>query len=133
MIRKVAHIAIAVKSIEDALPFYTHALGMPLPRIEFLSQEGVKIAFLPIGGTEIELLEPVDPQGAVARFLERRGEGMHHICLEVDNLQAELASLAAKGVDLIDREPRQGAQGKVAFLHPRAANGVLVELIQGTQ
>jgi lactoylglutathione lyase/methylmalonyl-CoA/ethylmalonyl-CoA epimerase len=130
MIKKIDHVAIAVKSIDEALELFTNLLGLKPGRIENIPEQGVKAALIPIGDTEIELLEPIDPQGGVAKFLERRGEGIHHICLEVDDVDQELKSLAERGVELIDKQGRGGLAGKVGFLHPKAAKGVLIELAQ---
>jgi len=130
MIKKIDHIAIIVRSIEEALPTYEVALGLELTEVEEMPEQAVKIAFLPVGESEIELVEPITMESGVARFLEKRGEGMHHICLEVEDIEATLQDLAAKGVRLIDEQPRQGAHGRVAFLHPKSAHGVLIELIE---
>ncbi|MBI2911776.1 MAG: methylmalonyl-CoA epimerase [Chloroflexi bacterium] len=130
MIKKVDHIAIVVKNIEAAARVYTEALGIPLTHIQAQPDDAVRVGFLPVGDSEIELVEPTSAETGVARFLERRGEALHHICLEVDDLEKELASLKERGVELIDEKTRQGAVGRVAFLHPRAANGILIELNQ---
>lgn len=130
MIKKVDHIAIVVRSIEEALQFYEEALGLELAEVEEVAEQAVKVAFLPVGESEIELVEPTTSESGTARFLEKRGEGMHHICLEVDDIEAALQDLAAQGVRLIDEQPRQGAHGRVAFLHPKSAHGVLIELIE---
>jgi methylmalonyl-CoA/ethylmalonyl-CoA epimerase len=131
MIKKIDHIAIAVKNLDEALQLYDNLFGVKPSKIETIPQQGVKAALLPMGkGSEIELLEPIDPQSGVAKFIESRGEGMHHICLEVDNVDAELGSLAIKGVQLIDKQGRPGLAGKVGFLHPKSTKGVLIELAQ---
>ena len=131
MIKKVDHVAIAVKSLDEALQLYDNLFGAKPTKIETLPQQGVKAAILPmVEGCEIELLEPIDPQGGVAKFIESRGEGIHHICLEVDNVDEELGSLADKGVQLIDKQGRPGLAGKVGFLHPKSTKGVLIELAQ---
>ncbi|HEY63508.1 MAG TPA: methylmalonyl-CoA epimerase [Caldilineae bacterium] len=132
MIRRIDHVAIVVKDIEAALKVYRDALGLSLGHIQTIPEQDVKIAFLPTGDSEIELLEPINPDSGVAKFLAKRGEGVHHICLEVDDLETTLAELAASGVELIDREPRQGAYGRVAFIHPKGAHGVLIELLERT-
>lgn len=90
----------------------------------------MRIAFLPVGGSKLELVEALTAQGGVAKFLEKRGEGIHHICFEVDDIEAALQDLAAQGIRLIDEQPRQGAHGRIAFLHPKSAHGVLIELIE---
>ena len=133
MLKKIDHIAIVVRSIEEALKVYRDALGLPLAHVQEVPEQKVKIAFLPIGDCEIELVEPTAADSGVARFLEKRGEGLHHICFEVEDIEAALRDLAAKGVRLIDRQPRQGAIGRVAFLHPKSAHGVLIELVEKGQ
>jgi methylmalonyl-CoA/ethylmalonyl-CoA epimerase len=130
MIKKVHHVAIVVRSLEEGCRFYRDALGLPLHKEATVQDQGVKAALLTLGDCEIELLEPVDPQGGVARFLERRGGGLHHISLETDDIEAEVAGLKERGVELIDQQPRRGLAGLICFLHPRAHGGVLVELAQ---
>ena len=130
MIKKVDHIGIAVHSIEEALQIYEGALGLELANVKEMPERAVRVAFLPAGESEIELVEPLTTEGGVAKFLEKRGEGLHHICLEVDDIEAALQDLVAQGVRLIDDQPRQGAHGRVAFLHPKSAHGVLIELIE---
>jgi len=130
MIKRVDHIAIAVKSLDEALSVFENLFGLKAAHIEELPDHGVKVAAIPIGDGEIELLEPIDPEGGVAKFIERRGEGIHHLCLEVDNIDEELKSLAERGFELIDKVGRKGLAGRVGFLHPRAAKGVVIELAQ---
>jgi methylmalonyl-CoA epimerase len=131
MIKKIDHIAIAVKNLDEALQLYNKLFGARPSKIEIIPQQGVKAALLPMGqGSEIELLEPIDPQGGIAKFLENRGEGIHHICLEVEDVDRELDILANKGVQLIDKQGRPGLAGKVGFLHPKSTQGVLIELAQ---
>jgi methylmalonyl-CoA epimerase len=131
MIKKIDHIAIAVKNLDEALLLYDRLFGIKPSRIEIIPQQGVKAALLPMGqGSEIELLEPIDQQGGIAKFLENRGEGIHHICLEVDDVDRELSSLAERGFQLIDKQGRPGLAGKVGFLHPKSTKGVLIELAQ---
>ncbi len=130
MIQKIHHVAIAVRSLEDALRFYRDMLGLPVHKQAIQADQGVKAAVLAIGQSEIELLEPLSPDTPVGRFLERRGEGIHHICLQTDDIDKDLADLKAKGVEFIDQEPRQGLVGRICFLHPRSTKGVLVELAQ---
>jgi methylmalonyl-CoA epimerase len=126
------HIALVVRDLEQVADFYRRAFGLRVTRRYELPEQGVRIAFLPggIDGAELELVQPTDPSTGVARYVESRGEGMHHLCFEVDDLEAELARLAALGVELIDTVPRRGAEGRVAFVHPRGAHGVLIELLQ---
>ena len=131
MIIKMDHIAIVVRSLEHALKPYQDALGLTPSEIQEVPDQQVRIAFLPVGDTEIELVEPTVTDSGVARFLDKRGEGLHHICLEVSDLDTTLASLKAQGVRLIDEKPRDGGRGKrIAFVHPRSMQGVLVELIE---
>jgi lactoylglutathione lyase/methylmalonyl-CoA/ethylmalonyl-CoA epimerase len=129
MIKKVSHIAIAVNSLEEGSKTYA-PLGLKVAHTETVSDQGVKIAFIPVGDSEIELVEPIDPNGGVAKFLKTRGEGIHHICLEVDNIDREVKDLMAKGTEMIDKQPRKGAAGMVAFVHPKSTKGVLMELCQ---
>lgn len=131
MIKRIDHIGIAVHNIDQALRVYSDALGLKLTQTD--NEEGQKsiVAFLPAGESEIELVEPVGPDGPVARFLEKRGEGIHHICFEVDDIQAALDQLKAHEVQLIDEQPYIGTGGKkIAFIHPKGAHGVLIELYQ---
>ena len=131
MILKVDHVGIAVTSLEDRLGFWHDALGMGLAGTETLATEGVTVAFLAAGDSRIELLEPSRSDSPIAKFLDTRGEGIHHITLQVEAIQPVLDRLRARGVPLLDDTPRPGAGGtKVAFLHPRAAGGVLVELVE---
>jgi methylmalonyl-CoA/ethylmalonyl-CoA epimerase len=126
------HIGIAVEDLEAALAPYVDGLGMVVDHVEEVPTERVRIAMLPIGDTKLELLEPKDPESAIAKFIERRGPGIHHIALAVEDVEASIESLKAAGVRLIDEEPRPGAGGtRVAFAHPKGFNGVLVELVEG--
>jgi methylmalonyl-CoA/ethylmalonyl-CoA epimerase len=127
---RVHHVAVVVRDLEAALGFYRDRLGLPVELVLPIETDGVTIAFLPVGESKIELVMPTDPGTGVARYLDSRGEGFHHVCLEVEDLAAELDRLAGEGVELIDRAPRRGAEGPVAFIHPRSCNGVLVELIE---
>lgn len=131
MVVKVDHIGIAVSNLEETLKVYTDLLGMELHGTETVEEQKVKTAFLPVGDSEIELLESTAPDGPIAKFIEARGQGIQHIAFKVDDIEAALAELKAKGVRLIDEKPRYGAGGaKIAFLHPKATNGVLIELCQ---
>lgn len=131
MIKRVAHIAIAVRDLEAASKFFEEKLGLRRHAAEVLEGEKVKIAFFPVGDTEVELVEGLGTDNPVAKFLEKRGEGIHHIALEVENLQGLLDFLASAEVPLLDRAPRDGGQGtKVAFLHPKGSHGVLIELVE---
>ncbi len=130
MIKRIDHTAIVVRNIEETLELYSKLFGLKASHIETVPDQGVKTALIPIGDTEIELLEPIDPQGGVAKFLERRGEGLHHISLEVDDVDQELSSLEGKGAELIDKKGRKGVAGRIGFLHPKSTRGVLIELAQ---
>ena len=127
---KLDHIGIVVRDIAASLEVYQVALGLPLRETVELADQLVKVAFLPIGESNIELVQPTSDDTGVARYLAKRGEGIHHICIEVKDIEAALARLEAHNVQLIDREPRQGAHGRVAFIHPKGAHGVLVELLE---
>ncbi|MBI4233276.1 MAG: methylmalonyl-CoA epimerase [Chloroflexi bacterium] len=128
--RHLDHIGIAVKDIEETLRFYQEVFGVGTTNIEDLPDQGVRACLIPVGRSHLELIQPTDPNGGVARFIERRGEGLHHICFEVDNIREKLGILKARGLELIDQEPRRGLAGTIAFLHPRATRGVLIELVQ---
>ena len=130
MIRKINHIGIAVNSIEDAVKLYTDVLGLELKDIETVEDQKVRTAIIPVGESKIELLESTDPGGVVAKYIERRGEGVLHLALEVDNIQDALEILEKKGVLLIDKKPRTGIGGtRTAFLHPKGTK-VLIELVE---
>ncbi|NLL61599.1 MAG: methylmalonyl-CoA epimerase [Candidatus Atribacteria bacterium] len=131
MFKKIEHIGVAVKNIKDSLHIFQDIMGMECSGIEEVEEQKVKTACLPIGESKIELLESTSPEGTIAKYIEKRGEGIHHIALEVDDLNAVLTDLKKKGVELIDREPRYGVGGtKIAFLHPKSTNGVLIELCE---
>jgi methylmalonyl-CoA/ethylmalonyl-CoA epimerase len=133
MIRKISHIAIVVPDLDQAMDFWVETLGLPLAHVEHVPDQDVDVALLPSGESEIELLEPVSNESGVARFLQKRGPGMHHICFEVDDIEAMLARMKAAGVPLINEEPTIGTGGKkIAFVHPRGTGGVLVELYELT-
>ncbi|MBC8199811.1 MAG: methylmalonyl-CoA epimerase [Desulfobacterales bacterium] len=128
---KIDHIGIAVKSITKGKKFWGDALGLWLEDSEAMAEEKLITTFFPIGESEIELLETTDPEGPIGRYLKKRGEGIHHIALRVENIEEALKELKEKGVRLVDEKPRKGAGGaKIAFLHPKATNGVLVELCE---
>ncbi|MBT9165890.1 MAG: hypothetical protein DDT25_00552 [Chloroflexi bacterium] len=122
--------AIAVKNLDKAVSTVENLFGLMPSRIEEIPDQGVRAAVIHIGDTEMEFIEPVNPDGGVARFLETRGEGIHHICLEVDDIDEELKRLDTKGAKLIDRQARKGLAGKIAFIHPKSLHGVLLELAQ---
>ncbi|SHI95767.1 methylmalonyl-CoA epimerase [Geosporobacter subterraneus DSM 17957] len=126
---KVDHIGVAVKSLDETLKFYQEMLGLELHGTETVEEQKVKVAFLPVGDTEVELLESTDPEGPIAKFIEKKGEGIQHIAFRVENIEEAIAELMAKGVKMIDEKPRYGAGGaKIAFCHPKSTNGVLVEI-----
>ena len=127
---RIHHVAVVIKEMEPALAFWRDSLGLDLDVVEEMTDDRVRIAFLPVGESKIELVEPTDDTTGVARFLAKGGEGVHHICFEVDNLAETLLRLEIDGIELIDTAPRKGAEGPVAFLHPRSCHGVLVELIE---
>ena len=127
---RVHHVALIVRDIGDSLGLWRDMLGLPVELVLPIEQDRVTIAFLAVGESRIELVQPTDDTTGVARFLESKGEGFHHVCFEVDNLAQELTRLGIDGVELIDSAPRKGAEGPVAFLHPRSCHGVLVELIE---
>lgn len=129
MINKVAHLGVAVKNIEEAEKLYTEVLSLKIHDRE--QSGGMKASFIPVGDTAIELLQSTDPEGVIAKFIEKRGEGIHHIAYEVKDIGKIIEDLKTKGVNLIDKEPRKGAHNsKVAFLHPKHTHGVLIELVE---
>ncbi len=127
---RIHHVAVVVADIDAALGFWRDRLGLELETVMPIPSDRVSIAFLDVGESKIELVQPTDDTTGVARFLASRGEGFHHVCFEVPDLAAKLLELAAAGIQLIDSAPRQGAEGPVAFLHPSSCHGVLVELIE---
>jgi len=130
-IKRIDHIAIVVVDIDEALGFWSEALGLELDHVEDIPEQKSIVAFLPTGGSEVELVKPTTDDSGVARYLQKRGPGMHHICFEVDDIEAILAELKGKGVRLINETPITGADGKkLAFVHPESTHGVLVELYQ---
>jgi methylmalonyl-CoA/ethylmalonyl-CoA epimerase len=127
---RIHHVALVVRALEDSLTLYRDILGLHLELLSEVPSDRVRIAFLAVGESKVELVEPTDDSTGVARFLASRGEGFHHVCFEVPDLTEELTRLAIDGIELIDTAPRRGAEGPVAFLHPRSCHGVLVELIE---
>jgi len=128
-IKKIDHIGIALKSCDPALKFYEDVLGIKSAGSETVEEQKVTTVFMPIGDSELELLESTSPDGAIAKFIEKRGEGIQHICFQVENIEEALKELKEKGVKLIDETPRKGAGGaKIAFLHPKSTFGVLIEI-----
>jgi methylmalonyl-CoA/ethylmalonyl-CoA epimerase len=131
IIKKIDHVAIVVEDMENALTFWRDALGLELHELRDVPAEKSQVAFMPVSDTELELVMPTTDDSGIAKYLDKRGQGMHHLCLEVDDLLGMLAQLKAKGVRLINEEPRTSADGKIyAFIHPESACGVLVELYQ---
>ena len=130
MLKKIDHIAIAVSSVDDALKVFEQVFGLKCEHKEVIPDQKVKAATVRIGDTNIEFIEPTDPESGVAKFMEKKGEGIHHICVEVADIDTELKALEAKGVALIDKQARKGLAGRIAFVHPKSTKGVLMELVQ---
>lgn len=131
MVKKVDHIGIAVKNLEETLKFYEGVLGLKCGGTEVIDEQKVKVAFLPIGDTEVELLESTDAEGPISRYIEKKGEGIQHIAYRVDDIEKAIEEMKAKGIRMIDEKPRYGAGGaKIAFLHPKSTYGVLIELCE---
>lgn len=130
---KINHIGIAVADIDESLKFWRDALGIELSHIEDVPSQKARVAFLPVGESEVELVNPTTEDSGVARFIAERGGGMHHLCIEVDDIEGVIANLKEKGVRMIDEEPKALPGRKMAFVHPKSAGGVLVELYQITQ
>lgn len=128
---RIEHIGIAVNSLSDAIPFYEKVLGLKCYSIEEVADQKVKTAFFMVGQTKVELLESTDPEGPIGKFIEKRGEGIHHMAYAVENIEEGLKEAEAAGIRLIDAAPRQGAEGlSIAFLHPKSTFGVLTELCE---
>ena len=127
--RHINHVAIAVSDIDETLAFYQDVFGTAKAEVEDIEDQAVRAALVRIGGSQLEFIQPTDPEGGVARFIERRGEGVHHIAFEVDDLQASLDALNEHGVRTIDNAPREGLSGMIGFVHPRSTRGVLIELV----
>lgn len=131
MIKKVDHIGIAVRSLEKALPFYTEVLKLPYLGVEEVKSQKVRVAFLKAGETKLELLEPTSEESTIFKFIEKRGEGIHHVALGVDSIEERVQEMNENGISMIDKEPRMGAGGAhIAFMHPKSTSGVLVELCE---
>src|SRR5262249_42118882 len=127
MLTRVHHVGLVVRRLEDGLAFWRGTLGLTVSKQATVADQGVRAALPPIGGSEIELLEPIAPEGGVAKFLEKRGEGLHHVCFETPDVGGELAAARTAGFPLIDEAPRAGLAGMICFLHPKGTRGVLVE------
>ncbi|MFD1777183.1 methylmalonyl-CoA epimerase [Fredinandcohnia salidurans] len=131
MIKKIDHIGIAVSSIENSLPFYTNILNLQLEGIEEVESENVKVAFIKIGESKLELLEPLSPESPIAKFIEKRGEGIHHIAIGVSSIEARIKDMKENGIRMLADEPKLGAGGaKIAFMHPKSTGSVLYELCE---
>jgi len=130
MLKGISHIGIAVRNLDEAIKVYTEALGAKSEEIHRAPEAGMSATMLSVGDDKLELIEPIGTEGPIAKFLESRGEGIHHICIEVDDIDKALKSLSAKGVRLIDEKAREGLEGRIAFIHPKAMNGVLIELVE---
>jgi methylmalonyl-CoA/ethylmalonyl-CoA epimerase len=128
MLRRVNHIGIAVRNMDEAREFWHKKFGVeaPLP----ITEGDMQICMMKLGDVLVELIAPIGNKGIVAKFLEKRGEGFHHICYEVEDVYSAMKELAAKGVEIVDKEPREGAEGKIVFLHPKGTQGVLTEIVQ---
>ena len=128
--RHINHVCIAVLNIEETLAFYENLFGVTKSgEIETIEDQGVKAALVRVGASQLEFIQPIDNENGVAKFIDRRGEGVHHICFEVDNLESKLNDLDLAGVQLIDKEPRDGLSGTIGFIHPKSTRGVLIELV----
>ena len=131
MIVKINHVGIAVNSIDEAVKLYTDVLGLKVQDIEVVADQKVKTAIIPVGESKIELIESTDPEGTITKYIEKQGEGLHHLALEVSNIEDALETLVNKGVALIDEKPRKGVENtKIAFLHPKETKRVLLELVE---
>lgn len=131
MFKNVDHIGIAVTSLESIVNVYRDTLGLTLHGFEEVAEQKVRVAMFPVGESKLEFLEPTSPESPIAKFIEKKGQGVHHLALHVDDIEAKLSELKEKGVKLIDQTPRMGAGGKkIAFVHPAATGGILIELCQ---
>jgi len=131
MIKKINHIAIAVSNLEEAAGFYQTVMGLTLSGVEVVTAQKTKVGFLKIGESNIELVQPAEPDSPLVKFLETKGQGIHHICLEVDDIEAEVKAFLEKGATMVDQNPRPGAHNtRVAFVHPKSSGGVLIELCE---
>lgn len=127
--RHINHVCIAVKDIDDTIQFYRDVFGVTDSEVVDIEDQAVRATLIRVGGSQLEFIEPTDPNGGVAKFIDRRGEGVHHICFEVEDLAGTLQRLDEQGVAVIDREPREGLSGTIGFLHPKSTRGVLIELV----
>ena len=127
--RHINHVCIAVTDIDETIRFYRDVFGVVEAEVVDIEDQAVRAALIRVGGSQLEFIEPTDPNGGVAKFIERRGEGVHHICFEVENLGGTLRRLDEQGIAVVDREPREGLSGTIGFIHPKATRGVLIELV----
>lgn len=127
--RHINHVCIAVKDIDETVRFYRDVFGVGEAEVVDIEDQAVRAALIRVGGSQLEFIEPTDPNGGVAKFIDRRGEGVHHICFEVEDLAGTLQRLEGHGVAVVDREPREGLSGTIGFIHPKATRGVLIELV----
>jgi methylmalonyl-CoA/ethylmalonyl-CoA epimerase len=131
MLKKIEHIGVAVQNIEKSIPLFRDILGIPLEKVYESDAIKTKIAFFPLGDATIELIEAMDPSSPVAKFIQKRGEGIHHICFGVENVEAALRHFEAQGIELLNKQPRRTENGDlIAFLNPKSTNGVLIELVE---
>ena len=131
MIKKINHIAIAVNDLEEAARFYQTVMGLTLSGVEVVTAQKTKVGFFKIGESNIELVQPAEPDSPLVKFLETKGQGIHHICLEVDDVETEVKAFLEKGATMVDQKPRPGAHDtKIAFVHPKSSGGVLIELCE---
>ena len=131
MLKKIHHVAVAVDNLDEAAKFYQNVLGLDLAGVEVVSAQKTKVGFFKIGGSNIELVQPAEPDSPLDKFLKTKGQGIHHLCFEVDDIEAEIKLLLEKGATMIDHEPRPGAHNsRVAFIHPKSSSGVLIELVE---
>ena len=131
MLKKINHIAVAVNNVEEAANFYQNVLGLTLSGVEVVTAQKTKVGFFKIGESNIELVEPAEPDSPLLKFLEAKGQGIHHICFEVDDIESVIRDFVEKGATMVDQKPRPGAHNtKVAFIHPKSSNGVLIELCE---
>src|SRR3990170_2960594 len=131
LLKKINHVAIAVKNLEEAAPFYQNVLGLDLSGVEVVTAQKTKVGFLKIGESNIELVQPAEPDSPLVKFLETKGPGIHHICFEVEDVEAEVKAFLEKGATMVDQKPSPGEHNKkVAFVHPKSSSGVLIELCE---
>ena len=131
MLKKIHHVAVAVDNLDEAAKFYQNVLGLDLAGVEVVSAQKTKVGFFKIGGSNIELVQPAEPDSPLDKFLKTKGQGMHHLCFEVDDIEAEIKNLLENGATMIDQKPRPGAHNsRVAFIHPKSSSGVLIELVE---